>query len=228
MTRASQLPDGAGHCSGDLGRRITEQRARAGLSREEAAGRAGMAEAYLKYLEVSPEPNPAQDALIRLAEALGTTAAALGGAGLGLPPGQRRAADHSFLQILSAEECRGYLGAAGVGRFLFMAARGPVAIPVNYRMLGDDIVFRTNDGTPVTRAAQQQPRVSFGVDHLDDALAEGWSVLVSGEAHLVTAPAEQAEVAALGITPWAGGERGTYVRITARDVTGRRIRTPGA
>jgi ribosome-binding protein aMBF1 (putative translation factor) len=43
--------------SGDLGRRITEQRGRAGLSREEAAGRAGMAPGYLKYLETSPAPN---------------------------------------------------------------------------------------------------------------------------------------------------------------------------
>jgi hypothetical protein len=74
----------------DLGRRITEQRGRAGLSRAEAAGRAGMAASYLEYLETSAAPNPGPGALARLAGALGTTVAALGGAGLSLPPASAR------------------------------------------------------------------------------------------------------------------------------------------
>lgn len=40
----------------------------------------------------------------------------------------------------------------------------------------------------------------------------------------MTDPAELEQVTALGITPWAGGERDTYVRLTAREITGRRIR----
>jgi len=66
--------------------------------------------------------------------------------------------------------------------------------------------------------------VSFEVDHLDEALAEGWSVLVSGEARVVTDPGELAAVSALGVAPWAGGDRDSYVRIIASEVTGRRIR----
>ena len=217
------MPRVSEHDSGDLGRRIAEQRARAGLSRAEAADRAGMAENYLEYLETSAAANPGWGALTRLAAALGTTVSAFGGAGLHLPPGRRRAARRPILEALSAAECRDHLDAGGVGRFLFMAARGPVAIPVNYRMLGNDIVFRIADASSVA-AGTQQPRVSFDVDHMDDVLGEGWSVLVSGTARLVTAPAEQAEVAALAIAPWAGGERDTYVRIVARETTGRRIR----
>ena len=57
----------------DTGRRIAEQRARAGLTVAEAAERAGMAPEYLAYLESSMAPNPSQAALIRLAAALGTT-----------------------------------------------------------------------------------------------------------------------------------------------------------
>jgi len=38
--------------------------------------------------------------------------------------------------------------------------------------------------------APSYPRVSFDVDHIDDALGEGWSVLVSGDARLATGPAE--------------------------------------
>jgi transcriptional regulator with XRE-family HTH domain len=209
---------------GDLGRRIAEQRGRAGLSRADAAGRAGLAPSYLEYLETSPSPNPGRSAVTRLAAALGTTAAALGGAGLLLPPGQSRAARRPVLEVLSTAECRRYLAPGGVGRFLFTAARGPVALPVNYRMLGDDIIFRTAAQTSAAAGAGSQ-RVSFDVDHLDDALSEGWSVLVSGEASPVTAQPELGEVTALGIAPWAGGDRDVYVRIVAQEVTGRRIRT---
>ena len=207
----------------DLGRRVIEQRHRAGLSRAEAAERAGMAPSYLEYLETSAAPDPGPGALARLAAALGTTMSALAGTGMNLPPGQRRAARRPVLEELSPAECRDFLAPGGVGRFLFMAERGPVAIPVTYRMLGQDIVFRTGRTTGATAGAQL-PRVSFDVDHIDDALGEGWSVLVSGDAHLVTGPAELEQVAALGISPWAGGERDTYVRLTAREITGRRIR----
>ena len=58
---------------------------------------------------------------------------------------------------------------------------------------------------------------------MDDALGEGWSVLVSGDAHLVSGPPKLEQVTELGISPWAGGDRDTYVRLTAREITGRRI-----
>jgi transcriptional regulator with XRE-family HTH domain len=208
---------------GDLGRRIAEQREQAGLSRAQAAGQAGVAPSYLEYLETSPLPNPSQGALARLAAALGTTPAALGGAGLQLPPGQRPAARRPVLEVLSTDQCRAYLAPGGVGRFLYTAPRGPVAMPVNFRMLGGDIVFRTTAATSAAAAAGPE-RVSFDVDHIDDALGEGWSVLASGAARPVSAPAELREVGALAITPWAGGDRDVYVRITVGEITGRRIR----
>lgn len=214
---------GSEHDGSDLGRRVAERREQSGLSRAEVSDRAGVSTVYLEYLETSAAPNPGPGTLTRLAAALDTTAAALGGAGLNLPPGQRRAARRPVLEVLSAAQCREHLAAGGVGRFLFAADRGPVAIPVNYRVLGADIVFCTGGATSVI-AGLQQPRVSFDVDHIDDALSEGWSVLVSGQARLMTEPAELEKAAALGIVPWAGGDRDTYIRIVVRDITGRRIR----
>ena len=207
----------------DLGRRIVEHRQRAGLSREQAAEKAGMASSYLEYLETSPAPSPSQGVLSWLAAALDTTPGALRGVGLQGPPGQHRAARRPMLDRLTIEECREHLRPGGVGRFLFMAERGPVAIPVNYCMLGNDIVFRTGRATGEAAGAQLE-KVSFDVDHLDEDLAEGWSVLVSGEASLMTEPAELAQAEALGIQPWAGGERETYIRLIPREITGRRIR----
>jgi nitroimidazol reductase NimA-like FMN-containing flavoprotein (pyridoxamine 5'-phosphate oxidase superfamily) len=207
----------------DLGRRIVEQRHRAGLSVEEAADRAGMPVSYLRYLETSATPNPGSGVLGWLAAALGTTPGALRGAGHGQPPGQGRAAARPVLESLTADECRAYLAAGGIGRFLYLAPRGPVAVPVNYRMLGDDIVFRTASASSVADGVRQ-PRVSFDVDHIDDALSEGWSVLASGTASLITDPDVLEQVAALAIEPWAGGQRDACVRIVAREISGRRIR----
>jgi transcriptional regulator with XRE-family HTH domain len=212
------------HGGTDLGRRIREHRDKAGLSLDEAAAGAGMAASYLTYLETSPDAAPTPAALARLAAALGTTTRSITGAGLDLPPGMGPGAKRPVLDTLGARQCREYLGDGGIGRFLFSEDRGPVAVPVNFRMLGDDIVFRTAPGNSIADGVAQQ-RVSFEVDHLDEALGEGWSVLVSGHAHTVTGQAELAEVSALAVMSWAGQDRGSYVRIVPAVMTGRRIRT---
>jgi len=218
----------ADHGGTDLGRRIQEHRRRAGLTREEAADRAGMAQSYLAYLETSPDAAPTSAALTRLAAALDTTTRAITGAALDLPPGQQPPGDRPLLRPLSAAECRAFLGDGGVGRFLFSADRGPVAVPVNYRMLGDDVVFRTGETTSLAAGATAAALpVSFEVDHLDEALSEGWSVLISGHAHAVTDAAELDQVTSLGVAPWAGGAKEAYVRIVADLVTGRQIRSGG-
>jgi transcriptional regulator with XRE-family HTH domain len=211
----------------DLGRRIREQRHRVGLSVAETAERAGLAAGYLAYLESSQDPNPSQATLARLAAALGTSSGALSGAGLTLPPGQRAAAANPVLTSLTIDECRALIAPGGVGRVLFVEpGRGPVAIPVNYRMDGADVVFRTGRGASMAESIRQGP-VSFDVDHLDETLGEGWSVLVTGTASVISDPAELERTAALGVEPWAGGERPVYVRLRVRQVTGRAIRVTG-
>jgi transcriptional regulator with XRE-family HTH domain len=207
------------HGGTDLGRRILEHRHQAGLSREEAAIRAGMAPSYLKYLETSPSPNPAPSALARLADALGVSAGALVGATLQMPPSEERPVP----ELLTPAQCRGYLATGGVGRMVFAGPRGPEAIPVNYAMLDGDIVVRTGRHASLV-ARVVRTRVSFEVDHLDEALAEGWSVLASGLARVVTTRCELEAVRSLGIEPWAGGGKDTYLRISITDITGRRVR----
>ncbi len=210
----------------DVGRRIEEQRERSGLSREAAAGRAGMSPEYLAYLETSPMSNPTQASLMRLAAAMGESPDVFTGAGLNAPPGQRGPGQHPALEKMSADECRAHLAPGGVGRFLFDADRGPVAVPVNYRMLGDDVVFRTDDSTAAAGAVGQE-KVSFDVDHIDESLSEGWSVLLSGTATILTRPEDLHAAAELHIEPWAGA-RDTFVRIVPVEITGRRIRVRAA
>lgn len=69
---------------GDLGRRIAARRGQLGWSRAELAAAAGLSVAYLTYLETHPAL-VTMACLIELADALGTTAEALLGAGSAVP-----------------------------------------------------------------------------------------------------------------------------------------------
>ncbi|WP_416981317.1 DUF1918 domain-containing protein [Streptomyces sp. T028] len=207
---------------GDIGRRVAAERRRQGLGREETARRARMSPGYLSYLEEHPA-DPSVAALIRLADALGTTTAALLGGGGDLPPGQGHALLHPRLRDLGEAECRTLLSTHGVGRVAVTSSDGrPAVVPVNYEIVDDTIAFRTApDSLP---AAAVGTEVAFEVDHLDDALSKGWSVLAVGLASVVTEPeAVRRLTERAHTTPWAGGGREMWVSIRPTSLTGRRI-----
>lgn len=206
---------------GDLGRRVAHRRRELGLSREEVARRAGVAAGYLDYLEHSPAVAIPRGSLIRLADALETSVKALRGGRVDRPPGLGRAGPHPQLDELTHEECEAHLAGGGVGRLVFLTAGVPLALPVNFLYLDGDIVFRTRTGGALAAAAGTI--VSFEVDQIDEAMSEGWSVLVSGHAHLVDDPDELERIAALGIEPWPGGHRETVIRIETAQLSGRSI-----
>ena len=212
-----------GVASSDLGRRLTGRRRELGLSIPYVAAGASMDPGYLAYLESSTAPNPSATTLLRLAVVLRTSVAALQGGDQLAPPGRGPAVPDASLEELTRAECMALVAPGGVGRFVFLEARGPVALPVNFRMLGDDVVFRTADEGAVAERAEQR-RVSFEVDHIDEARAEGWSVLLSGCARVVRDEAELAGLRVAAVEPWAGRDRETYVRLTPEEVSGRRIR----
>jgi transcriptional regulator with XRE-family HTH domain len=213
--------------STDIGRRIAEQRSAVHMTVADVAERAGMSPQYLTYLESSPTANPTVATLTRVAAALDVTPSTLEGAGLNLPPGQRSAARNPTLHDLTKAECLALIAPGGVGRFLFVqAGRGPVAFPVNFKMDSGDVVFRVGDDSVSTEGVHQQP-VSFDVDNLDEALGEGWSVLLTGTAKVISESSELSQAQALDIKPWAGGDRHLYIRLSPTQITGRRIRVTG-
>ncbi|MCX4913150.1 MULTISPECIES: helix-turn-helix domain-containing protein [unclassified Streptomyces] len=208
---------------GDIGRRIAARREELGLTRGEAADRAGTAAGYLHYLEETATAMPGTSVLIRLADALETTVAALQGGEADLPPGLGQAASRAELIELDIEECRTRLSTHGVGRLAAHTPQGLSVLPVNYSVIDGTVAFRTAPGA--APAATVGDQVAFEVDQVDEALSQGWSVLVRGRARAVTDPVVARRLDALAYSrPWVGGDvRDLWVRIDEEEITGRRI-----
>ncbi len=206
---------------GDLSKRVLQRRSELHLSKAQVAARAGMSLRYLEYVERYPA-RPDAAALRRLAAALQTTPAALLGGGSHLPPGYGRMAGPPVITKLMAVECHRLIAAGGIGRIGFGTTSGPVVLPVNFAVVAGTIVVRTGEGTMIDGHADEQ--VAFEVDHIDEALCQGWSVLVRGMAHRVAHPAELQNIRRdTTLWPWPGGDRQVYVRIIPDTITGRRI-----
>lgn len=206
----------------DMGRRIEERRVALGLRVEDVAERAGVDANYLASLEWRGSSAISPAALNRLAGALDTTVEALSGGLTQEPPGRRSTGSGAPIRPLEPAECHALIAGGGVGRVVFVDDRGPVALPVNFAMDGGDVVFRTERDAVVAALDHREP-VSFEVDNLDDALAEGWSVLLTGEC-TVEEGGSGAQV--VDVHPWAAGDRSCVVKLRPRLVTGRRIRRP--
>ena len=128
------------------------------------------------------------------------------------------------LDELSVDECFGLLGAAHVGRLVYLDDGWPVAIPVNFAVADREIVVRVGGGTK--QAAMAQPRLAFEVDHIDDDHRSGWSVLLRGTGRELppdTLPVVIRQRHGDFPKPWASGVHNTWLKITPTAVTGRRL-----
>ncbi|MEY9214587.1 pyridoxamine 5'-phosphate oxidase family protein [Thermobifida halotolerans] len=134
------------------------------------------------------------------------------------------ATDTAGLEVLAREECLRLLSQAPIGRIVFTDQALPAVQPVNFAMLGTDIIIRTSPGSKLAQATQDTV-VAFEVDDYDVTERTGWSVMVIGLGRAVDDPAERAVLEALPLNPWAPGSRSHYIRIVTDIVTGRRIPT---
>ena len=125
---------------------------------------------------------------------------------------------------LSAEQCRALLDQHHVGRLAYLDTAGvfPVILPVNYLLLGNDVVVRTDPGSKL-RAALHNAPVAFEVDGVDLPREVGWSVLVRGFISEVTDRAQLEQLRRSALRPWAPGAKAHYLRVSPRQLTGREI-----
>jgi nitroimidazol reductase NimA-like FMN-containing flavoprotein (pyridoxamine 5'-phosphate oxidase superfamily) len=130
---------------------------------------------------------------------------------------------HSGIEVLHRDECLRLLEQDVIGRLAVVVGGAPTIFPVNYRVDGESIVFRSDPGTKVDIGPRA--RACFEIDHFDRERRTGWSVVVSGRLDEVT-PYDGAaldRVRDLPIDPWAGGVKAHWMRLTGDRVTGRRV-----
>jgi len=126
------------------------------------------------------------------------------------------------VEALSRVECLQLLAEVKLGRVGVSIGALPAILPVNYVLLGEDIVFRTGTGTKLN-AALMGTVVAFEIDAADSNCGKAWSVLVVGRSEPIRDPATLDQVARLSLASWAPGPHDHVVRISAHDITGRRF-----
>jgi len=128
------------------------------------------------------------------------------------------------LESLSEDECLALLKQEHVGRIVYNDDTGPAAVPVNYAVAGQDIVFRSQDGSKM--GALRDHHVGFEVDQVDTANRSGWSVLVRGtgkQVEIEHVPELLRRIDGEPPLPWKKGVHNIWVVITPQTITGRRL-----
>ena len=132
---------------------------------------------------------------------------------------------HSNLVTLDRQECLRLLAGETVGRVVHTDRALPACTPVNFRLVGEAVVFRTAASSRLA-AATADAVVAFEVDDIDPETSTGWTVLVTGVATAVRDVSALVRLDQLGLVAWAGGDRQHWVRIALADVSGRRVTAP--
>jgi nitroimidazol reductase NimA-like FMN-containing flavoprotein (pyridoxamine 5'-phosphate oxidase superfamily) len=130
--------------------------------------------------------------------------------------------DRNGLEVLGRDECLRLLASASLGRLGITTGALPTVLPVNFRLVGDQIVFRTGGGTKLD-AATDNAVVAFEVDDMDPVWHTGWSVVVTGMAREISDPEELAAIELSTIPHWAPDHATRVVGVSTEIVTGRRV-----
>ena len=127
------------------------------------------------------------------------------------------------VRTLTEPECLARLERCVIGRVAWNTVDGPRVVPVTYRVHHRTIVFRTSVDGALAELAHPR-RAAFEIDEYDLIDQTGWSVLVSGQSHPGTRPAELSTLwSEADPEPWAGGTRNLFIVISMEAVTGRLV-----
>lgn len=133
---------------------------------------------------------------------------------------------HAWLEELAYKECVELLAARSVGRIAVIVERGPIVVPVNYRLVeahgatpGIWIALRTRPGNVIDQAADS---VAFEIDTIDTHHQEGWSVLVRGTLHQIDPDAAHIRDR-FDPQPWLDDQRDVWLLIEPFAISGRRL-----
>jgi nitroimidazol reductase NimA-like FMN-containing flavoprotein (pyridoxamine 5'-phosphate oxidase superfamily) len=122
--------------------------------------------------------------------------------------------DRNGLEVLAREDCLSLLRQAHIGRVAVSMGALPAVLPVNFTLIDEDVVFRTQPGAKLD-AALANNVVAFEADDVDRIYQTGWSVLVQGLAREIVDPLELDAARRAPLRAWAGDGRDRFVRISS-------------
>jgi nitroimidazol reductase NimA-like FMN-containing flavoprotein (pyridoxamine 5'-phosphate oxidase superfamily) len=129
--------------------------------------------------------------------------------------------DDQPVTVLSEHESWSLLSSVALGRLVTNVGGQPEIFPVNFVTQRPTVLFRTAEGTKLLGAVMNN-QVAFEAD--DHNVAEGWSVIVKGSAHILSTTAEIEKAERAQLLPWIATLKLHYVRIIASQITGRRFK----
>ena len=126
--------------------------------------------------------------------------------------------------VLDAAECWRLLQAQTIGRLATTTDQGPRIWPINFRVRGESLIFRSAPGSKVWNIGRDD-RVAFEVDGLESGLY--WSVVVLGTAQVIDEDEPGPRTERDELHPVAPGPKPVLFRITPESdpgsVSGRRF-----
>ena len=116
------------------------------------------------------------------------------------------------------------LGSVQVGRVAFVHHALPAIRPVNHLLDGDTIIIRATAGAAITELVGSHRRitVAYEADAMDIARQLGWSVIVVGDACVITDQHVAARYRAR-LEPWVAGSADEVISISTDMVHGYRL-----
>ncbi|RAX48658.1 MULTISPECIES: pyridoxamine 5'-phosphate oxidase family protein [Micrococcaceae] len=125
-------------------------------------------------------------------------------------------------EILTAGQCWKLLSETSVGRLAVSTDGAPDVFPVNYKVDGESLLFRTGGGSKFTDI-KNDARVALEADSVSGESGRAWSVVIRGRVEISTSPDPILETVGRGLFPWQGIGKDHLVRILPEKVTGRRF-----
>ena len=128
---------------------------------------------------------------------------------------------HQGIAVIDEAQCLRLVGGESIGRLGFSARAMPVIFPINFVLIGRDVVFRTEPGQKLD-AARLQVVACFEVDSYDGFAHTGWSVLITGRLTVTEGPALD-RLGRLPLRPWAVTGTSEVVALRGELISGRSV-----
>jgi nitroimidazol reductase NimA-like FMN-containing flavoprotein (pyridoxamine 5'-phosphate oxidase superfamily) len=82
-------------------------------------------------------------------------------------------------EVLDDRECLEFLGSESVGHLGLTAGALPLVVPIRYRLVGDSLIFATEEGAKLN-SARRNAVACLEIDRSDPSTGTSWTVLATG------------------------------------------------